>query len=81
MPLASTRSITKASAVYHPRVAQAFASVFEKHLLSREPEHSNANGFESVLDNDIVVSHRWEAIRCWKWDRRAHINVYEAEAL
>ena len=74
-------SLTKASAVYHPCVAAAVASVFSKFLESRRPDPEPQPGHESLPINDVLLSRPWEFVSCWKWDRKAHINVYEAEAM
>ena len=72
---------TRCSAVYHPRVASAFARVLARAILDKPPpEQPRKVGLESVAVNDVLISGQWRTVSCWAWGLRAHINVLETTA-
>ena len=73
-------SLTKASAVYWPEVAEAFASLFIARLSVSAPETPSRSGLESVLVNEVLSSKQWEHGAAWAWKRLEHVNVLEARA-
>ena len=74
-------SITKQSAIYHPKVAAAFARVISSALLASPPPPDPAKpGLESIAVNDILFGLHWSVSAVWAWKQQAHINVLEARA-
>ena len=72
-------SITKQSAIYHPKVAAAFARVISSALLASPPPPDPAKpGLESVAVNDMLFGLHWSVSAVWAWRQQAHINVLEA---
>ena len=76
-------ALTKASAVYVPRLADRFALVFAKALKSSAHEESQGPGgaaIESVVLNDILMTGRWSTDLEWFWKTRSHINILESHS-
>ena len=74
-------SVTKESAVYHPRVAAAFARVLAGALTRQPPAESPPrSGLESVAVNELLLSRVWSVGAAWSWQEQAHINARETKA-
>ena len=73
--------LTKASAVYHPGVAQRIAECFAKALRGLEVEDStSATNLESVVLNDVLLQDGWQTLAHWWWSKPGHINILESRA-
>ena len=76
-------SLTKASAVYVPRLAQRFASVFAaalEKIRSQEEDVVQSPCIESVVLNDLLMTGDWKIDLQWFWASSSHINILESHA-
>ena len=75
--------LTKASAVYVPRLAKRFAGVFAAALKKISDEEEDAYlspCIESVVLNDLLMTGDWRVDLQWFWATRSHINLLESHA-
>ena len=75
--------LTKPSAVYLPRLAKRFASVFAAALVKvakEEEEVSLSPCIESVVLNDLLLTGEWRVDLQWFWAKKSHINILESHA-
>ena len=75
-------ALTKASAVYVPKLADRFALVFAKAIrrLEAEERSEDGAGIESVVLNDILMTGEWRTELDWFWRTRSHINILESHS-
>ena len=76
-------SFTKASAVYVPKLAHRFASVFAAALERINLEEEEVVGspcIESAVLNDLLMTGDWRVDLQWFWTSRSHINILESHA-
>ena len=73
--------LTKGSAVYCPRLAQALADLFADHLNAQTQALHRASidteGLESVLVNEVAKKAEWQVSSSWRWKGFSHINILE----
>ena len=73
---------TKASAIYHPRLASFIADLFENALCPKDSLEEKAPPMiESVVLNDILQQPGWTVESSWEWKSPAHINVLESRSI
>ena len=75
--------LTKASAIYHPGLADFIAdkicaALKLRHAALPEPKPVQ---IESVVLNDVLMQEGWKTIDDWHWRKPAHINVLESNSL
>jgi hypothetical protein len=75
--------LTKASAIYHPGLADFIAdkicaALNLRHAALPEPKPVQ---IESVVLNDVLMQEGWKTIDDWHWRKPAHINVLESNSL
>ena len=76
-------ALTKASAVYVPRLADRFAAVFAEAIVVATKENEVTFGramIESVVLNDVLMTGEWQVEFDWFWRNRSHINILESHA-
>ena len=76
-------ALTKASAVYVPRLAQRFAEVFYKAVCAAKDEAASVSkkaAIESAVLNDILMTGSWKIEASWIWRGPSHINILESQA-
>ena len=74
---------TKPSAIYTDGVAYHIASGLRTALNEIDAKDlltPAVDGQESVPANDVMLSSKWELVRCWFWKRSSHINLLEASS-
>ena len=74
---------TKASAIYHPELADFLASHFVAALdaLSAiDDDDGHPTCLESVVLNDVLNQGGWTVGASWEWNKPAHINVLESRS-
>ena len=75
--------LTKASAVYVPRLARRFALVFAaalKKISDKEEDAYLSPCIESVVLNDLLMTGSWKVDLQWFWATRSHISLLESHA-
>ena len=74
---------TKASAVYHPKLAEFVASKIKEAVIkfSSGDVGGKRVELESVVLNDLLQQDFWKVCGDWQWKRPAHINVLESRSL
>ena len=75
--------LTKASAIYHPGLADFIAdkicaALKLRHAALPEPKPVQ---IESVVLNDVLMQEGWKTIDDWHWRKPAHINVLESNSV
>ena len=73
-------SYTKDSAIYTEGMAMHLAKEFSSVLRRQQFEERDevrAEGKESVIVNDLLMTDGWSLVRQWFWKGRAHINLLE----
>ena len=72
---------TKASAVYHPALAEYIARQIYKALALRsQDEQPEKPCHESVVLNDLLSQDGWETAGSWSWKQPCHINILESRS-
>ena len=72
---------TKKSAIYVEGVAKHLALQVKQALTAAEEPRETSRGLESVILNDLLISHKWRPMFSCDWKTPAHImNVLESHS-
>ena len=73
------RKLTKQSAVYHPQLAASLAGHIAAALGQRSKEEDDRAELrlEKIVNNDAFFRPEWKVGSEWRWQRPAHINIFE----
>ena len=77
-------SLTKASAIYTDSLSESLAETFARALFSRRvpvDDGKSAEGLESLLVNEVMLSSTWQKMGVWTFKKNSHINILEESAL
>ena len=79
-------ALTKGSATYTDPLARAIAAIFaesirRKKSLVKQLEEPAVKGLENQLNNEVMLSSKWDLVKVWSFTKQSHINILEESSL